>query len=149
MCTVGKIFVEIVGKLLEISFSQYMVCDQRRDGGDIQHTEGDSSGGGGGGGGGEISTPPPLPPPPPQKKKKKSFFYKINYTKIISQVAPLLGNPDLPVRRSQRRLLGPFTVMILKKSISFQSYIFTAYQVKDGKELMEKSWQDLCWYSIY
>ena len=121
MCTVGKIFVEIVGKLLEISFSQYMVCDQRRDGGDIQHTEGESS------------TPPPLPPP--KRKKKKSFFYKINYTKITSQVAPLLGNPDLPVRRSQRRLLGPFTVMILKKSISFQSYIFTAYQVKDGKEL--------------
>ena len=94
-----------------------MVCDQRRDGGDIQHTEGESS-----------------TPPPKKKKKKKSFFYKINYTKITSQVAPLLGNPDLPVRRSQRKL-GPFTVMILKKSISFQSYIFTAYQVKDGKEL--------------
>ena len=74
-----------------------MVCDQRRDGGDIQHTEGDSSRAAGGGGGGG-------------------------------------GNPDLPVRRSQRKL-GPFTVMILKKSISFQSYIFTAYQVKDGKEL--------------
>ena len=97
-----------------------MVCDQRRDGGDIQHTEGESS------------TPPTLTPP--SQKKKKSFFYKINYTKITSQVAPLLGNPDLPVRRSQRKL-GPFTVMILKKSISFQSYIFTAYQVKDGKEL--------------
>ena len=67
MCTVGKIFVEIVEKLLEISFSQYMVCEQRRDGGDTQHTEG------------EISTPPPLPPlpPPPKKKKKEKEVFSI------------------------------------------------------------------------
>ena len=54
-----------------------------------------------------------------------------------SQVPPLVGNPNLPIRKTLRSVLGLLTAMILKRvseSIFFQSNIFTACKVKDGND---------------
>ena len=50
------------------------------------------------------------------------------------QVPPLVENPDLPIRKNLRSVLGLLAVMILKRvSIFFQGNKFTACKVKDGK----------------
>ena len=49
-----------------------------------------------------------------------------------------MEHPDLPIRKTLRRVLGLLTVMILKRvseNIFFQSNKFTAYKVKDEKEV--------------
>ena len=51
---------------------------------------------------------------------------------------PLMLHPNLPIRTTLVRVLGLLTVMILKKvseSIFLQSNKFTAYKVKDEKDL--------------
>ena len=61
------------------------------------------------------------------------------------QFPALVGHHDLPIRKILRRVLGLFTVMILKRateSIYFQSNKFTACKIKDEKET-------LLWHSIY
>ena len=58
---------------------------------------------------------------------------------------PLVGHPDLPIKKTLRRVLD--TVMILKRvneSIFFQINKFTACKFKD-----KKSRQIPWWYSIY
>ena len=53
-----------------------------------------------------------------------------------SQFRPLLGHPNLPIRKTLRRVLGLLTVMVLKRvreSIFFQSNKFTTCKIKDGK----------------
>ena len=94
-----------------------MVCDQRRDwetqffgGGDIKQK-------------GKVQTFElqgdlliPSPPPP----------------------SPLVGHPNLCIRKTLRRELGLLTVMILKRvseSIFFQSSKSTECKVKDEKEV--------------
>ena len=52
-------------------------------------------------------------------------------------VPPLKENPDLPISKTLRSVLGLLTVMILKRvseSIFFQSNKFTVCKVRDGKE---------------
>ena len=54
------------------------------------------------------------------------------------QVPHLVGYPNLTIRKTLRRVLGLFTVMILKRvseSIFRQRSKFTALKVKDGKEV--------------
>ena len=54
------------------------------------------------------------------------------------QFSPLEGHPDLPIRKTMRRVLCLLTVMILKivsQIIFFQSNKFTACKIKDGKEV--------------
>ena len=51
---------------------------------------------------------------------------------------PYVGLPDLPIRKTLRRVLGLFTAMILKRVseiIYFQSNKFTTCKVKDKKEV--------------
>ena len=51
---------------------------------------------------------------------------------------PLVGHPDLPIRKTFRRVLDPLTVMILKRvteSVFFQINKFTACKFKDKKEV--------------
>ena len=51
---------------------------------------------------------------------------------------PFVGNPDLSIRNTLRRMLGLVTVMILKgvnESILFQSSKFTECKIKDKKEV--------------
>ena len=55
------------------------------------------------------------------------------------QFPPLVGQPDLTIRKTLRKVLGLLTVMILKRvneSIYFQSNKFTASEVKDEKEVL-------------
>ena len=55
-----------------------------------------------------------------------------------TQFPPLMGHPDLPIRKTLRRVLGLFTAMILKRvseSIYFQSNKFTTCKVKGEKEV--------------
>ena len=54
------------------------------------------------------------------------------------QVVPLVENSDLPIRKILRILLALLTVMVLQKVseiIFFKSNKFTAYKVKDGKDV--------------
>ena len=54
------------------------------------------------------------------------------------QFPRLVEDPDLPIRKTLKRVLGLLTVMILKRvseSIFFQSNKFTACKVKDEKEV--------------
>ena len=54
------------------------------------------------------------------------------------QFSPLVGHPDFPIRETLRKMLGLLTVMILKKysvSIFFHRKRFTAYEIKDRKEV--------------
>ena len=56
----------------------------------------------------------------------------------LLQFSPLVGHPDLPIRKTLRRVLGLFTTMIFKRvseSIYFQSNKFTTCKVKDEKEV--------------
>ena len=56
-----------------------------------------------------------------------------------TQLLPLVGHPDLPIRKTLRRVLGLFDAMILKRvteSIYFQSNKFTTCKVKDEKEVV-------------
>ena len=55
------------------------------------------------------------------------------------QFPPLVGHPNLTIRKTLRRVLGLLTVMILKgvsESIFFQSNKFTACKVKDEKDVV-------------
>ena len=52
---------------------------------------------------------------------------------------PLVGHPDLPIRKIMRRVLDLLTVMILKRvseSIFFPINKFTACKFKDKKEVV-------------
>ena len=54
------------------------------------------------------------------------------------QFLPLVGHPDLPIRKTLRRMLDLLIVMILERvseSIFFQNNKFTACKIKDGKEV--------------
>ena len=56
----------------------------------------------------------------------------------LPQFPPLVGHPDLLIRKTLRRVLGLLTAMILKRvseSIYFQSNKFTTCKVKDEKEV--------------
>ena len=49
-----------------------------------------------------------------------------------------MGHPDLPIRKNLRNVVRLLNVMILKivrESIFFQSNIFAACKIKDGKEV--------------
>ena len=51
---------------------------------------------------------------------------------------PLVRHPDPPITKTLRRVLGPLTVMILKRmseSVYFQSNKFTACKIKDEKDV--------------
>ena len=55
-----------------------------------------------------------------------------------SPVRPLVANPDAPIKNNLRSVLGLITVIILKsakESILFQRNTFTAYNVRNGKEV--------------
>ena len=57
---------------------------------------------------------------------------------IPAQFPPLVGYPDLPIRKTLMRVVVLLTVMILKRvseSIFFQSKGFTVCKVKDDKEV--------------
>ena len=57
-----------------------------------------------------------------------------------SPVPPLVSNPDLPIKNNLGTVLALITVIILKRvreSFLFQSNKFTAYKVKDGKEVAQ------------
>ena len=55
----------------------------------------------------------------------------------IRGISPLVGHPDLPIKKTLR-VLGLHTAMVLKRvseSIFFQCNNFTACKVKDGNEV--------------
>ena len=67
------------------------------------------------------------------------------------QVVPLVENSDLPIRKIVRILLVLLTVMVLQKVsevIFFKSNKFTAYKVKDGKDVT-KSLMELNLLKLY
>ena len=56
----------------------------------------------------------------------------------LPQLPPLVGHPNLAIRKTLRRVLGLLCVIILKKgneSIFFQSSKFTACKVKHQEEV--------------
>ena len=57
---------------------------------------------------------------------------------LPTQFLPLVGHPNLPIRKNMRNVVRLLNVMILKRvmeSTFFQSNIFTACKIKDGKEV--------------
>ena len=96
-----------------IFFSKYVICDQERDGGTQLF------------GGGDI-----------QQKGKVQAFGLAGRSRL--QFPPLVGHRDLPIRKTQMRVVGLLILMILKRvSESFfcQSKKLTACKVKDEKEV--------------
>ena len=90
----GKIFGKICLKAIRDTFSQYVICDQ----GDSIFLVG------------VISN---------RRGKFKLFGFQGDPPKF----PPLVGHPDLPIRKTLRRVLEALTVMILKRvneSIFFQ-----------------------------
>ena len=70
-----------------------------------------------------------------QQKGEVQLFWLVGGTPHL-QFRPLLGHPNLPIKKTLRRVLGLLTVMILKRvreSIFFQSNKFTTCKIKDGK----------------
>ena len=58
----------------------------------------------------------------------------------IPSLTPLVGNPDLLMRKTLRSVTYMFTAMTLKRvseSVFLQSNTFRACKVKDGKEVAE------------
>ena len=73
-----------------------------------------------------------------QQKGKLQTYGFAGRPPSSTQFPPLVGHPDLPIRKTLRRVLGLFTAMILKRvseSIYFQSNKFTTCKVKGEKEV--------------
>ena len=69
-----------------------------------------------------------------QQKRKVQTFWLTGRAPHPNSV----GHPDLPIMKTLRRVVGLFTVMILKivsESIFFQNKKFTACKIKDGKDV--------------
>ena len=69
---------------------------------------------------------------------RKAKFKLVSLLRDPLNFPSLVGHPDLPIRKTLRRVLDLLTIMILKKvseSIFFQINIFTACKFKDKKEV--------------
>ena len=72
------------------------------------------------------------------KRREKFQLLGLQGDPLPPQFLPLVGHPDLPLKRTLTMVLGLLIVMILKKvteSIFFQRNKFIACNVKDEKEV--------------
>ena len=73
-----------------------------------------------------------------QQKGKLQTYGFAGRPSSSTQFPSLVGHPDLPIRKTLRRVLGLFTAMSLKRvseSIYFQSNKFATCKVEDEKEV--------------